>query len=197
MILPLALVGVLTWRSFAAAGELRLYLAVTVLPGICVAIVLSLFSSTTRRLLHPPDVGSEGNEVVDLEEEAHQAVGLVIQRDQFPDRLFAPAKRTDAVGRRRESGLRQGNAERDFRQGTLMLRAGDSGEHVPGDSADGRVPVRQARLGAVVHLLRGAVQHAGRPGVFRRQRHQRAGTANARSAADDDHLAVANSVGKA
>src|SRR5262249_14780649 len=38
LILPLALVGVLTWRGFAAAGELRLYLAVTVLPAICVAI---------------------------------------------------------------------------------------------------------------------------------------------------------------
>ena len=35
--------------------------------------------------------------MVDLEQEAQEAVGLVIQRDQFPDRLFAPAKREDLM----------------------------------------------------------------------------------------------------
>ncbi|MEZ6075011.1 MAG: hypothetical protein R3C56_04845 [Pirellulaceae bacterium] len=45
---------------------------------------------TAHRLLYPPDVGSEGKDVVDLEEESRNAIGMVIQRDQFPDRLFAP-----------------------------------------------------------------------------------------------------------
>jgi ABC-type transport system involved in multi-copper enzyme maturation permease subunit len=122
LILPMALVGVLTWNSLSAAGEFRLYLLVTVLPGLCVAICLVLFSATTKRLLHPPDVGSEGNEVIDIEEEAQQAVGLVIQRDQFPDRLFAPGKRTtllpDGVNPVYEKEMRS----EIFAQGTLMLR---------------------------------------------------------------------------
>jgi ABC-type transport system involved in multi-copper enzyme maturation permease subunit len=122
LILPLALIGVLTWRGFEAAGELRLYLAVTVLPGICIAICLSLFSSTTRRLMHPPDVGSEGNEVVDIEEEAQQAVGLVIQRDQFPDRLFAPAKRTTLLPDGANPVYDKEMRSEIFAQGTLMLR---------------------------------------------------------------------------
>ena len=44
-------------------------------------------------MLYPPDMGSEGNEVVNLETESEKAIGLVIQRDQFPDKLFAPPKR--------------------------------------------------------------------------------------------------------
>ncbi len=90
LILPLVLLGVLAWRAFEASGQLRLLLTVTVLPGIAAAICLALFAKTTSRLLHPPDVGSEGKDVVDLEKEAQQVIGLVIQRDQFPDRLFAP-----------------------------------------------------------------------------------------------------------
>ena len=41
-----------------------------------------------------------------------------------------------------------------------------------------------------------AVQHAGRAGVFGRQRHQRTRAGNARPAADDDHYALADPVGK-
>ena len=39
-------------------------------------------------MLYPPDLGSEGHEVIDIDREGEQAVGLVIQSDQFPDRLF-------------------------------------------------------------------------------------------------------------
>ena len=49
-----------------------------------------MWRDTCRRLLYPPDLGSEGKEVVDLETEAREAVGLYIKRDEFPDRLFAP-----------------------------------------------------------------------------------------------------------
>lgn len=122
LILPLALVGILAWNAASENGGFRLLLTVTVLPAVCAAIVATLFANTAVRLLHPPDVGSEGAEVVDLEQEAQQAVGLIIQRDQFPDKLFAPAKRETLM----EDG---GNPVYDkemrseiFSQGTLMLR---------------------------------------------------------------------------
>src|SRR5262249_47532053 len=56
LILPLALVGILTWKSLAAAGQFRLLLSVTVLPSLCAAICITLFLATAKRLLHPPDV---------------------------------------------------------------------------------------------------------------------------------------------
>ena len=79
-------------------------------------------SNTSARLLHPPDVGSEGKEVVDLEKEAQQAVGLVIQRDQFPDRLFAPAKRNDLMEDGANPVYDKEMRSEIFSQGTLMLR---------------------------------------------------------------------------
>ena len=93
LILPLAMLGVMFWNAFGNDGQARLLAILTVVPIVCLGICAFLFTTTTARLLHPPDVGSEGKEVVDIEHEAQQAVGLMIQRDQFPDRLFAPAKR--------------------------------------------------------------------------------------------------------
>jgi ABC-type transport system involved in multi-copper enzyme maturation permease subunit len=122
LILPLALVGVMTWSSLSATGEIRLLLSVTLLPGVCLAICIMLFSATAKRLMHPPDVGSEGNEVIDMEEEAQQAVGLVIQRDQFPDRLFAPAKRTTLLPDGANPVYEKEMRSEIFAQGTLMLR---------------------------------------------------------------------------
>jgi ABC-type transport system involved in multi-copper enzyme maturation permease subunit len=60
--------------------------------------------------------------VVDLEQEAQQAVGLVIQRDQFPDRLFAPAKRTDLLEDGANPVYDKEVRSEIFSQGTLMLR---------------------------------------------------------------------------
>jgi ABC-type transport system involved in multi-copper enzyme maturation permease subunit len=121
-ILPLALLSVGFWNAFGEAGTLRLLVAITVLPGIAAAACLVLFANTSRRLLRPPDVGSEGKEVVDLETESRQAVGLIIQRDQFPDRLFAPEKRDDLL----EDGVNpiydKEMRSEIFSQGTLMLR---------------------------------------------------------------------------
>jgi hypothetical protein len=57
-------------------------------PAVGLALCATLLANTSARLLRPPDVGSEGNEVVDLEQEAKEAVGLVIQTNQFPDMLF-------------------------------------------------------------------------------------------------------------
>jgi len=121
-ILPLALAAVFFWRSFADDGSFRLVLTLTLMPTICGAICVALFINTSQRLLHPPDVGSEGKEVVDIEEEAQHAVGLVIQRDQFPDRLFAPAKRTDLLDDNVNPVYDKEIRSEIFSQGTLMLR---------------------------------------------------------------------------
>ena len=122
LILPLAIVGVLLWYWLSDYGEFRLILTVLLLPAIGSAICILLFFTTSARLLHPPDVGSEGKEVVDLEQEAQQAVGLVIQSDQFPDKLFAPAKRGDLIADGANPVYDKEIRSEIFSQGTLMLR---------------------------------------------------------------------------
>jgi ABC-type transport system involved in multi-copper enzyme maturation permease subunit len=122
LILPLALCGVLVWQWLADYGSLRLVLALTALPLAAAVICGGLLANTSARLLHPPDVGSEGKEVVDLEQEAQAAVGLVIQRDQFPDRLFAPAKRVDLMEDGANPVYDKEMRSEIFSQGTLMLR---------------------------------------------------------------------------
>ncbi len=121
-ILPLALASVGLWASFGASGTFRLFLTIAVLPALALAVCVVLFANTSRRMLHPPDVGSEGKEVVDLESEARQAVGLIIQRDQFPDRLFAPEKRTDLLEDGANPIYDKEMRSEIFSQGTLMLR---------------------------------------------------------------------------
>jgi ABC-type transport system involved in multi-copper enzyme maturation permease subunit len=122
LILPLALGAVLSWVRLAGAGEFRLFMSVTVLPAVCGAICLVLFTRTARRLLHPPDVGSEGKEVVDLAHENEKAVGMVIQFDQFPDRLLAPAKRKSLLPDGANPVFDKELRSEIFSQGTLMLR---------------------------------------------------------------------------
>ncbi|MCA9247038.1 MAG: ABC transporter permease [Planctomycetales bacterium] len=121
-ILPLALVGVGLWSALEAAGGFRLVLSVTVFPAIALGAGAILFLNTCSRLLHPPDVGSEGKDVIDLEAESQQAVGLIIQRDQFPDKLFAPAKRTDLIADGANPVYDKEMRSEIFSQGTLMLR---------------------------------------------------------------------------
>lgn len=121
-ILPLALMAILCWSTFSGVGWIRLLLVLTLMPTICGGICIGLFFKTSARLLHPPDVGSEGKEVVDIEEESQQAIGLVIHRDQFPDRLFAPAKRTDLLDDNANPVYDKEIRSEIFSQGTLMLR---------------------------------------------------------------------------
>ena len=121
-VLPLAMVAVFFWSSLAGDGFFRLLLTLTLMPTICGIICSVLFVHTSRRLLHPPDVGSEGKEVVDVEEEAQHAVGLVIQREQFPDKLFAPAKRTHLLADNANPVYDKEIRSEIFSQGTLMLR---------------------------------------------------------------------------
>lgn len=123
MILPLSIIGVVLWFSLAdSQAWLRLMLTITLLPAVAATMCYLLFVNTSERLLHPPDVGSEGQEVVDLEQEAQEAIGLVINRDQFPDRLFAPSKRDDLMEDGANPVYDKEVRSEIFSQGTLMLR---------------------------------------------------------------------------
>jgi ABC-type transport system involved in multi-copper enzyme maturation permease subunit len=122
IILPLVIIGAGFWRGLASAGDLRLNLIVFVLPPIYLGISAVLCHWTARKLLYPPDVGSEGKDVVDLEEESRNAVGMIIQRDQFPDRLFAPPRRTALMEDHANPVYDKEIHAELFSQGTLMLR---------------------------------------------------------------------------
>ncbi len=122
VILPLVIVGAIFWRGLESSGTLRLQIATFVLPPIYLTVSAMLCAWTARRLLYPPDVGSEGNDVVDLEEESKNAIGMVIQRDQFPDRLFAPPRRTSLMKDEANPVYDKEIHAELFSQGTLMLR---------------------------------------------------------------------------
>jgi ABC-type transport system involved in multi-copper enzyme maturation permease subunit len=122
IILPIVLVGVLFYRWFEEAAQLRLMILTFVIPAGCAVICTVLFVAVTRRLLHPPDVGAEAKEVVDPDLEQRKAVGMVIRSDQFPDRLFAPAKRDDFMLDGLNPVYDKEMRSELFGQGTLMLR---------------------------------------------------------------------------
>src|SRR6478752_150127 len=122
MILPLAVICVLIWQQMEQLGELRLIVVLTVVPVACISLSALMWRNACQKLLYPKDLGSEGKEVVDLETEAREAVGLYIKRDEFPDKLFAPPKRTSFM----EEGINpiydKEMRSEIFSQGTLMLR---------------------------------------------------------------------------
>ena len=122
LILPILISGVVMWLLLAQQAELRLLLTVTIVPVACLAASFTMLAVTARRLLYPPDVGSQGSEVVDLEQEQREAVGLVIQRDQFPDNLFAPPRRKSLMADGTNPVYDKEMHAELFSQGTLMLR---------------------------------------------------------------------------
>ena len=122
LILPLAMVCVLAWAQLEQLGGARLFVVVTVVPVACLSLGALMWQNTCRRLLYPPDLGSEGKEVVDLEAEAREAVGLYIKRDEFPDRLFAPPKRASFMEEGTNPIYDKEMRSEIFSQGTLMLR---------------------------------------------------------------------------
>ena len=122
IILPLVLAAIVFWQSLSGDGELRLKVAVLVVPAFVLSAVILMCSAAAGRMLYPPDVGSEGKEVVDLEKEAEEAVGLVIQPDQFPDRLFAPPKKQELMPDGANPVYDKEIHSEIFSQGTLMLR---------------------------------------------------------------------------
>ena len=122
IILPMALFVVLLYWAFHLHAEFRLFLLIVVIPAGCAALCVALFLNTSRRLLHPPDVGSEAKEVVDPDLEQRAAVGMVIRSDQFPDKLFAPPKRNDLMADKLNPVYDKEMRSELFGQGTLMLR---------------------------------------------------------------------------
>ncbi|MFG0290240.1 MAG: ABC transporter permease [Rhodopirellula sp. JB044] len=122
VILPLVIGGILLWQFLATDGLLRLKVIVFIVPAFAIAAVILMAAATASRLLYPPDVGSEGKEIIDLEQEAAEAVGLVIQPDQFPDRLFAPPRRDTLMNDGANPVYDKEIHGEIFSQGTLMLR---------------------------------------------------------------------------
>ncbi|MCE2791298.1 MAG: ABC transporter permease [Blastopirellula sp.] len=122
LILPLVLAAISFWVALGSRGELRVQLTLALFPGLAMAVSIPLFYWTASRLLYPADLGSGGKEVVDLEQEAENAVGLVIRRDQFPDRLFAPPKRETLMEDGTNPIYDKEMRSEIFGQGTLMLR---------------------------------------------------------------------------
>lgn len=122
MILPLAMAGVFIWQALDQLGEARLLVILTVVPTACLSLTAILFADTARRLLQAPDLGSSGREAIDLETEAETAVGLYIKREEFPDRLFAPPKRTTFLPENVNPIYEKEIRSEIFSQGTLMLR---------------------------------------------------------------------------
>ncbi len=122
LILPLAITAIILWGQLASLGRVRLFAVSFVLPAIVVPSSILLLRIAAQRLLYPPDVGSEGKDVVDIELESEQVLGLVIQRDQFPDRLFAPPQRTDLLPDSANPVYVKEVHSEILSQGTLMLR---------------------------------------------------------------------------
>ena len=180
VILPLALVVILFYSACEGAdaagdGGRR----VSAVPG---GRVLAL-AATSRRLLHPPDVGAEAKEVVDPDLEQRTAMGTGHSQRPVSRPPLRPPETHRPDGRPRQSGLRQGNAERDLRPGHAHAPAGDPVEHVPGPAADGGLPVHVAPLAPwytcyvlLFNMLVGPVFSAGSDD-------QRARAADPRSAA--------------
>ncbi len=122
LILPLVLFGVLFYQFFRSLAEFRLMVLAVLFPAGCLIVCAMLLRKIGLRLMYPPDVGAEAEEVVDIEVEQREAVGMVIRSDQFPDRLFAPPKRTDLMEDHINPVYDKEMRSELFGHGTLMLR---------------------------------------------------------------------------
>lgn len=108
-VLPLALLGMMLYGVLQPAGGFRLMALVFFVPSGCSLLCAALLTFIRTRLTHPPQLGKETLGTVELEREdlesapvdweveQYKALGMVIRTDQFPDRLFAPPKRTDLL----------------------------------------------------------------------------------------------------
>lgn len=122
-VLPLMLLGTALWLATSGSGaRVRLWLFGGVIPLTALITSAILYRLVCRRLWYPPDVGSEGRDVIDAEREQREAIGLVIRRDDFPDRLFAPAKRTEPLSDDANPVLDKELRSELFSHGTLSLR---------------------------------------------------------------------------
>lgn len=122
LILPMALFGVVFYRLFEVAASFRLMMLAGIVPVAGLAACWMMMRTINQRLTYPPDVGAEAQEVVDLEEEQREAVGMIIHSDQWPDKLFAPPKRTDLIRDHANPIYDKEMRSELFGHGTLMLR---------------------------------------------------------------------------
>ncbi len=119
---PLVAVGAWLWTATERSGALRLYGTSVLLPVVGAVFCIIFVELAIRKLMYPEALGSEGRTVVDETQELRHAVGLVIQRGHFPDRLFAPAKRDDLLPDGANPVFDKEIRSEVFAQGTLMLR---------------------------------------------------------------------------
>ncbi len=180
MILPLALVGVLFWNALGTTG--RRAAAVRHDRGARRSAFRFRHCLWSRPPVADccirPTSAAKARKWSTSRPKHDEAVGLYIKRDEFPDRLFAPPKRTTFLEDGANPIYDKEMRSEIFSQGTLMLRL------VIQISMLLALPVMAVCLyiwpaiRTVVHLLRAAVQHAGRARVLGRQRD--AANANAR-----------------
>ena len=167
--LPLALICVVLTRTDDVV--IRDFVSIAILPPWCLALWTVLEILINRRLLHPPDVGSEGKDVVDEEEEMKYAIGVVIDRDLFPDKLFAPAKRVDLMPDGTNPVLDKELRSEIFSQGTLMLRVVIQVSMLLSIPLMAGLLFLRSDKAAVLRGLRADVQSSRGAGVLVRQHH--------------------------
>jgi ABC-type transport system involved in multi-copper enzyme maturation permease subunit len=124
VILPMALFGVVLYKVLEDASNagVLIFTVGVLFPAGCAAVCVALMGNLSARLMHPPDVGAEAQEVVDLDEEQREAVGMVIRSDQFPDSLFTPRRRVDLIPDHVNPIFDKEVRSELFGHGTLMLR---------------------------------------------------------------------------
>jgi ABC-type transport system involved in multi-copper enzyme maturation permease subunit len=122
VILPLLLLAAAFWFGFRNLATFRLQFVLGVLPVLAIPFCVGLFHFVANRMLYPPDIGSEGKEVLDQEIEKQEVVGLYIDRNAWPDRWFAPAKRTTLMEDHINPVYDKEMRSEILSQGTLMMR---------------------------------------------------------------------------
>lgn len=122
VIVPLVLVGVLLYTMLETEAVVRLVWLAVVFPAVCLAACIALARATGMRLMHPPDVAGDTADAVDADTEQAGVMGMVIRSDQFPDRLFAPPKRSDLLPDGANPVYDKEMRSELFSQGTLVLR---------------------------------------------------------------------------
>ncbi len=122
LILPMLLIAAGLWFGLRNQSAFRLQLILTLLPALALPTCVYLIYFMADRMLYPPDIGSEGREVVDQDVEKQEVRGLYIDRDAWPDRWFAPAKRDTLMNDGDNPIYDKEMRSEIFSQGTLMMR---------------------------------------------------------------------------
>ena len=123
IILPLVLVGVLFYRLFEEAAEFRLVVLAVVFPaGLRWRSARCCSSRSAGGCCTRPTSAPRPRKWSIPTWSSATAVGMVIRSDQFPDRLFAPPKRTDLMDDGLNPVYDKEMRSELFGQGTLMLR---------------------------------------------------------------------------